>query len=287
MPYTVGYSFDQFNDAISLGGDHEDTADARRKHLVGLLEKNFDILDSFATGSVPKGTALLSHADLDVIVVLHYTKHIKDRSPSAVLASVQEALSEWRTGVRSNGQAVTLHYKSWPNVDIVPVSRTDNDDGTVRHYNVPNSNTETWIRSRPRAHAKNVTAKARECGDRFLALVRMVKEWNRVHSELLSSYHIEVMALQIMSGDIDEYTWSAHWFFSEAAKLAASPLWYEDAFADEYLDSSTRAEAVKRLKTADSKSLDAWLKTYTGRTDHEGAITLWRQIFGDRFPAYG
>ena len=229
-------------------------------------ERLHDSNDSFPTGSVPKGTALKSHADLDIMVVLHYGKHIKGKKPSQVLTAVQKALSEYRTGVRRNGQAVTLYYKSWPNVDVVPVSRVDNNDGTVSHYNVPNMNNETWIESRPRRHANSVAAKANECGARFLPLVRMVKEWNRTHSELLSLYHIEVIALQACSGLIGDYPWAVYVFFDRAIGLAEKRLWYEGAWADDYLDADTRAEAVKRLKTVKDRANTAGIERTAATT---------------------
>jgi hypothetical protein len=156
MPYTVEASFTSFFDKINLSGDHREIANTRRDDIVGKLSKTFTILESFSTGSIrddivgklsktftilesfstgsiPKYTALKEHADLDVIVVLHYTQHIKHKTPTQVLQDVRNALAEWRTGARRNGQAVTLKYKTWPNVDIVPVSRTTDESGNVLH----------------------------------------------------------------------------------------------------------------------------------------------------------
>ena len=118
-----------------------------------------------------------------MIVVLHYGKHIKDKTPQQLLESVQNALSEYRTNVRNNGQAVTLYYKTWPNVDIVPVSRTTNDDGSVNYYNVPNANTGSWIQARPRKFASEIENKASECGQNFRRIIKMIKHWNIAHSE--------------------------------------------------------------------------------------------------------
>src|SRR4029077_16153886 len=137
-------------------GEHHDTADSRRKRVVSLLEKDFTILDSFPTGSIPRYTALKGNADLDVIVVLHWEKHIKNKSPEQLLQDVRDALGEYRTNVRKNGQAVTLYYESWPNVDIVPVSKTNNNNGTINHYNVPDVNSGGWLISRPRKHSKQI-----------------------------------------------------------------------------------------------------------------------------------
>jgi len=124
---TVQAAFDQFYENINLSGDHRETANSRRDRIVSLLEKHFKIIEAFPSGSIPRFTAVRGYADVDVIVALHYSKHIKDRMPSEVLQAVRDSLAEYETTVRKNGQAVTLYYKSWPNVDIVPASRVVDD----------------------------------------------------------------------------------------------------------------------------------------------------------------
>jgi hypothetical protein len=202
MAYTTDAAFDAFYEQINPSGDHRETANARKDRVVGLLKNDFEILDAFSTGSIPKFTALKNRADLDVMVVLHYGKHVKDKTPTQLLDSVRKPLSKYRTNVRKNGQAVTLHYDTWPNVDIVPVSRTTKSDGSVSHYDVPNSNNGTWIQSRPRKLAKAIEDKATECGENFRRIIKMIKHWNYVHSEYLSNYHIEVLALNVFSGNL-------------------------------------------------------------------------------------
>jgi len=287
MPYTVAVSFETFLENINLKGDHRSTANGRRDDIVAKLSKSFEIVEAFSTGSIPKYTALRSHADLDVMVALHYGKHIKNKTPTQVLHNVREAIATWRTGVRRNGQAVTLHYKTWPNVDIVPVSRVVNEDGTVSHYQVPNSNTDTWIESRPKEHAANIELKSTECGYNFRRIIKMIKHWNRIHSDYLQSYHIEVLALRVFSGSLDNTTWQVFQFFENARKLLEAPLWHDAGLADDYLTWSDRQEVLKRFDTATIKSRDAWYKTYDLNSDHEGAIEVWRQIFGHDFPAFG
>jgi Second Messenger Oligonucleotide or Dinucleotide Synthetase domain len=287
MPYTVPVSFDKFIENITLTGDHHETARARRERIVSLLENSFTILDSFPSGSIPRRTALKAHADLDVIVVLHWTKHVKDKSPEQLLQDVRDALGEYRTNVRKNGQAVTLNYETWPDVDIVPVSRTSNNDGTVNHYNVPDVTSGGWLKSRPRKHSIQIESKAKECGDKFRPIIRMIKQWNTEHSDMLESFHIEVMAIRIFDAPITDYPWAVYRYFEQALVLASSKLAYEDEYADDYLDSYQRAEILKRLETARDKASEAWYLTYNGRNQHEEAIEIWHQIFGEKFPAYG
>lgn len=287
MPYAVEASFTSFYNEINLGGDHREIANTRRDDVIKKLGKTFTILDSFSSGSIPKFTALKEHADLDLIVVLHYGKHIKDKNPTQVLQSVRDALAEWRTGARKNGQAVTLHYKTWPNVDIVPVSRTTNDSGTVMHYNVPNSNNNTWIISKPKAHTANIEVKSSACGTNFRRIIKMIKYWNRIHSSYLQSYHIEALALRIFEGNLDDTAWNVFQFFKKARPLLTTDLWYDTGYADEYLSWSDRHEVLKRFDAAIEKSRSAWYKTHSPNNDHKGAIEIWRQIFGYKFPAYG
>lgn len=287
MPYTVGASFDAFYESINLSGDHRETANKRRDDIVSTLGKSFSIIESFGSGSIPKYTALKNHADLDVIVALHYDKHIKGKTPAQVLQSVRDALAEWRTGVRKNGQAVTLYYKTWPNVDIVPVSRTIKDDGTLLHYNVPDSNTNTWIKSKPRTHAADVEKKSSDCGYNFRRIIKMMKHWSRMHGDYLQSYHIEVLALRIFNSNLDDTPWNVFQFFDKARPLLASNLWHDIGFADDYLKWADRQEVLKRFDTAVAKSRSAWHMTYDKNSDYKGAIEIWKQIFGEKFPAYG
>lgn len=287
MPYTVEASFTSFYDAINLGGEHRETANTRRDDIVRTLSKNFTIVESFSSGSIPKYTALKEHADLDVIVALHYTEHVKDKTPTDVLQNVRDALAEWRTGARKNGQAVTLHYKTWPNVDIVPVSRTTDDAGNVLHYNVPNSNNDTWIVSRPKTHGSTIEAKSSYCGYNFRRIVKMIKHWNRIHSDYLQSYHIEALALRVFEVNLDDTPWNVFQFFKLARPLLTDRLWYDTGFADDYLTWSDRQEVLKRFDIATDKCLAAWHKTYNSNDDHKNAIEIWRQIFGGKFPAYG
>lgn len=287
MPYTVEGAFDAFYENINLGGDHRETANKRRDDIINTLGKTFSIVEAFSSGSIPKYTALKNHADLDVIVALHHGKHIDGKTPTQVLQSVRDALAEWRTGARKNGQAVTLYYRTWPNVDIVPVSRVVNEDGSISHYNVPDSNTDTWIASRPKSHAACIEKKSSDCGYNFRRIIKMIKHWNKVHSDYLQSYHIEVLALKVFESNLNDTPWSIFQFFEKARPLLASNLWHELGFVDSYLSWSDRTEALKRFDTAIYKSRSAWHKTYDKNNDHKGAIEIWRQMFGDKFPAYG
>ncbi|MCA0250243.1 MAG: nucleotidyltransferase [Proteobacteria bacterium] len=288
MALTVDAAFNGFFDAINLAGDHRETANTRREAIVSLLKNDFDIVDSFATGSIPKYTALAGNCDLDVIVVLHYGKHMKDKKPSEVLSAVRSKLSKYRTGARRNGQAVTLSYTTWPDVDIVPVYYSHDDQGNITHYNVPNEKTETWIKARPKEFAASIEEKASVCGQNFRRIIKMAKHWNRTHGDYLQSYHVEVLALKVFpETDLSDTPWQVFRFFEDAKALLATPLWHDQGFADAYLSWSDRQEALKRFDTAISYARSGWHELYKDKKGHGAAIEQWKKLFGDKFPPYG
>ena len=81
--------------------------------------------------------------------------------------------------------------------------------------------------NRPRKLASAIETKAGECGHNFRRIIKMIKHWNIAHSEYLTSYHIEVLALSIFSQNVDDTPWNVFQFFDQARPLLASSLWYE------------------------------------------------------------
>jgi hypothetical protein len=284
MPYTVAYSFGRFYEAINLSGDHRATANARKDWIVGRLGQSMDVLEARAIGSIPRYTALAAHADLDILVALHYGRHIRGREPAAVLAAVKGALGTGAGAYRRNGQAVTVTFRSWPSVDVVPAARVAEDDGTVSHFEIPDMRRGVWIATNPGAHATRIREAAADRGPGFRQAITMVKHWNRRQEVRLQSYHVEVIALQTEC-TWDEPGWSLVQWFKAASRLTHW-CWDGDGDTSGYLSYQRAEKASARLADTASLAAQAWSRTY-GRDDDRGAITLWRSLFGAQFPAYG
>jgi hypothetical protein len=161
-----------------------------------------------------------------------------------------------------------------------------NTEGAVTHYNVPNSNTEAWIKAKPKRFAAEIESKSSTCGYNFRRIIKMIKHWNLTHSDYLQSYHIEVLAVKVFTSNLDDTPWQIFQFFKEARALLVGSLWYDLGQVDDYLSWSDRQEVLKRFDTAITVSRDAWYAAHNS-DDHKAAIGRWKQIFGDKFPAYG
>lgn len=287
MAYTVDASFNQFFDNINLAGDHRATANSRKDDIVAKLGNRLAIVEAFSSGSIPKFTALKGHADLDVMVALHYGKHAQNRTPRQFLQLMRDALAQFRPDVRRNGQAVTLKYAAWPAVDVVPVFQSLDQNGNVTHYNVPDANTDSWIKSRPKQHSVAIENKSSpaNCGANFRKIIKMIKHWNRRNGDFLQSYHIEVLALKVLNTGLSDLPWHIYKFFDDSRGLLTSSLFYDADIVDTYLTFADRRAVMARFDTARGKARAAWLAGITD--DARTAIGTWRQLFGVEFPAYG
>lgn len=284
MPYTVMLSFEKFIENISIAGKYEHTANGRRDRIIEMFGDKFSIVEAFPTGSLVRGTGVKNHSDVDVIVALHYGKHIEGKTPARVLEDVREHLKNYRTKMaKKNGQAVTLYFDSWPNVDIVPAIRMENS-GVLTGYQIPDMVRGIWIETFPQMHDRGMSRLL----ERDLTRIKMIKTWNTAHSECFSSFHLEVIALNtsIMT---TTWPWAIVEYFIKALELIDRNLYHPNGSngqVDGYLTYADRIVAKERLSRGKELATNAWYAAEHKKDDEE-AIRNYRILFGDKFPAYG
>jgi hypothetical protein len=167
----------------------------------------------------------------------------------------------------------------------VPASRVGSN-GKVSHYNIPDMRSEEWLPTRPASHTRAVNNAATLNGPGFRKVIKMIKAWNHRLGRPMRSYHIEVIALRTDS-DWDDLSWPVFQWFDTAHDLTGEYLWHGIGFADDYLDYESRPKLLALLDDTRLTACDGWSATFNGRDDHQKAITAFRKIFGQRFPAYG
>jgi hypothetical protein len=181
-----------------------------------------------------------------------------------------------------------MRFQSCPNVDVVPasVAYADSQTKTVRRYNIPDMHRGVWLRTKPRTHAKRISSRASSEGPVFRQVIKMVKEWNRRQPVKLQGYHIEVIALKVLSS-YDTYSWGVYqWFETAKDRIWTCSDGGQDKITD-YLRTGQFSAVLAQVAEAEQLALEAWHLTYDGRGQHKEAIALWRRLFGHKFPAYG
>ena len=230
--------------------------------------------------------APLSDADVDIFVVLD-AAYFQQGGQAALLDKLKTSLkNEYpkTPKISRNGQAVTITFSDFV-VDVVP-SFNRKGGGFL----IPDSVNARWISTDPKKHVDIwAAANSNHNGD-LVPLIKMMKAWNRQHSSLLRSFHLEAMILGILTNvTINDFSSGARFVFDKARQSVKGstydPSGYGGNLAD-YLNTRQKIDdVVSRLESAYTRAIDAESLEKQGKTS--AAVDKWRLIFGDYFPAYG
>jgi hypothetical protein len=279
--HTLWSAFDQFVDRISVARIGADVLRSRPRGVIDFLQNSgFTIVNHFPSGSLSRGTAIRRHSDLDLMVVLHRRRHVDGKSPSELLHDAHAALAGYRQAtaqVRENGQAVTISYGSWPNVDLVPVYAAQDAHGLL-YYNVPDAKLRLWRVSRPHTHARRVQRRIRADGPRFLEVIKLLKWWNKQNGELMHPYRIEVIALEAPMPFPRDYADGLLMWFDTAIAVLDGRLQTAEAVPHQ-----PRAD-LKDLLTAARATCRDTQEHFRAGSNHQLAIEAWARFFGPSFP---
>lgn len=287
MVTTIFDAFRQFKTNLEITGLQENTASTRQQNVRDAVAADFQLLETFLTGSYRRNTLIapLADADIDVFLVLD-PKYYGTQNQGALLSSVMTTLKKKFPStprIKPDGQAVTITFTDFK-VDVVPgFYRTGGG------FLIPDSNLGRWIPTNPKTHVELWSASNKEHEGALIPMIKMMKCWNRANGALFRSFHLEVLVRHLLNGiRITDYPSGARWLFDKMRdkvwKKIPDPAGYSDDVAS-YLP---KTEADKMIAVLDaSYRLAVAAEDYAKRGSARHAIDKWRDIFGDYFPAYG
>lgn len=317
MALTLEEAIVEFIGRITPTPQAVEAATRRTDHVVSLLQQGFRTGEVYHTGSIHRGTALSGISDADVIVKVDIGTHTVPSSQE-VMTAVQRHMSPLHQGTqaREDNQAVTFHYRTKPNIDLVPARFTQGVPLIPEaEFNIP-SGIGQWMPTYPKKHDEAMRILSQESKQ----LIRLIKYWNHKHSKPLQSFHIETIVLNetidrgnrsymnppppYLPNEYQGWAWAVLQFFSHTlrdygvdtshpnpqvhtglslllGRHTTHPI-AEIGFVDDYLDAD---EALPRMLSAFQWARDGWLAAYDGR--QEAGIAEFKKVFGDRFPSYG
>jgi len=285
LAFTVEDSFKEFIKNISISCDYSNMIEKRSNLVINLLAKRFDVLEIFPVGSLVTYTTVEGCVNIDIILVLHYSKYIRNNTPLNLLEKIKEVLNDFNIQITSkNTHAVILKFSNPPNVNIIPASRVSYD-GVFSHYNIPSIDKDIWIASNPKIHTKRM----RDLSICKSQLVQMVKEWNKQNLGYLSSFHIDNMVLTYEEDIGFDFAWHMCKFFKHMSHELETNMINPNGLGsniDAYLDDNSRIEILKIINKTTIKIYNAWYDIYSGR-NHKVSIETYCECFGTRYPKYG
>ena len=287
---TVAQAFATFLN-LSLTPTVNQQADiaAKVKATEGYLRKAFPSTSNLPLnrvaliGSAARGTLIRPVNDVDVLAQFTNKDDIFEtyRNDSvAFIGRVRTALSA-HTSVKqvgARGQAVRLFYVNGAHVDIAPLFKWSGGG-----YALP-SGDGRWITTDPDTQADWFTNRTTTVGSSLPIIIKLLKRWNKVHSNRLASYHLEVMVATVFKTVGINHRDAVKCFFEWA------PTWIDvkdpaghSGVLSTYLTQPIRQALLSRLAEALGRTRRALDAEAAGK--HDEAKQLWRVELGDEFPS--
>lgn len=293
MATTIQQSFTVLRSNLEITGLQTETVSTRQKAVRAVVANGMTVLDDFLTGSYSRSTMIapLSEADLDIFCVLDatYFHHYNGQNggPGGLLDFTKRTLLKTYTrtpDISRDGQAVTIRFDDFT-VDVIPGFNRSGGG-----YLIPNSITNSWLSTDPKAHVVLVAASNKAHNGDLVPLIKMIKGWNKNNGAFFRSFHLEVLALEILNNiAISDFSSGTRFYFDKARTLVTQknidPAGYGDDVGS-YINTREKIdEASRRFQTAYDRAIRA--EQYARQGQIREAVEVWQQIFGGYFPAYG
>jgi len=277
---TVGQAFEVFKSALEITQPEQDAATSSQERLRARLERRLTILEDFLSGSYKRDTKIRPLTDIDLLVVLdpaYFTY-----GPAGVLRLLASHLraSYPNSRLRIQNRSVNLAFLRF-GFDVVPAFYRQGG-GLL----IPSMKCNSWTSTNPKAHEKALSDANLACGGKLKPLIKMVKCWNRSRGGKLQSFHIEVLALEVLGPPVQDYQTAAFEFFGQAADRIQYPCFDPAGLGppvDDYLNRPARLAASRLLMAAARSAQRALELEWRGR--NAAARAVWGQIFRKPFPA--
>jgi hypothetical protein len=293
MATTILGAFQQLKSNLEISDLQSETVSTRQQNVRKVVENGLTVTDSFLTGSYIRDTMIapISEADIDVFVVLNSKYYYnyeggKNGGQAGLLDLVKRTLRNTYTktpDISRNGQAITICFQDF-NVDVVPSFERKGGG-----YLIPNSISQSWISTDPKKHVEVFSQANASHKGNLIPLLKMIKAWNKNNGSCFRSFHLEVLALQILDRvEISDFPSGMRYFFDKAREKVKystpDPAGYSGNIGSYITSASEIQEALSRLQTAFDRAFKA--EDYAKRQYLQNAFDEWRKIFGDYFPSY-
>lgn len=290
----VSDAFATFKSRLEITQTEQDDASRRQKQVRATVQSAFAVDHDFLTGSYGRHTKTKPLKDIDIFVVLSSDEqHRRQEHPKTVLDDLEKCLRDayGADQIERDRRCVTVWFEKRNqtqhedgkvlSLDVIPAFTCGDD------YEIPDDALGTWIKTNPARHAELTTAKNRALTGGWVPLVKMLKSWNRANGKPLHpSFLVEVMALELVDGPFTTFPDEARRFFAAAAgsldETWSDPAGLGPPVSDE-MTSTARVTAREKLRAAEVLATRAFRAEQSGSETE--AVRLWREIFGDFFPA--
>lgn len=297
MAADVKQAFNDFSSRVNITDLQTSLVSSRWQNVLDSINNVLYLYDdkpSLLIGSYKRQTMLkpLSDNDVDLMVVLHYSKNKNWADSGQGTVNALNKFKEILDGTfpqvskRIDRNCITMTYNEFK-LDVVPTFSIKGG-----YYKIPDSVQKKWIYTDPEAFMKGTTAINKAMNGKYVPLIKMMKAWNQNNGGYMEGFHLECILYKRYSTYTQAYTYSSMFYclFEVFADYLVQNTYDPSRTSsadrvDTYLTTDDFIELLTNVYTCQDYAQKAY--NAENRGDHETAIYYWGLIFGNYFPAYG
>lgn len=286
---TVAQAFQTFKSQLELPDRKQKEAAAAQQELRSRIGQQIHLEGSFLIGSYARQTKIFPLNDIDVMLVRNAQRvglaTSGGLSPQQALDQLAAAARQaYGANARVNMQArsvnVQVHGHGF-GFDLIPAWMRSPDG-----YWIPDASAGSWLPTDPDTHAEIMTKGNERSEGKLKPLIKMAKHWSRNNYDLLRSFHIELICLQIFwSRPIVDFPFGMALFLYRLPEFIGQSMMdpvYGASRVDAQLSTKEQQDLVGRAGYDATNAVSALELEKAGR--YMEAIEKWRHAFLRGFP---
>lgn len=258
---------------------HIELREALKKKLRFKGEDNGETY-SFLTGSYARSTAIRPPKDVDFFIVLNEEKY-GNFKPDELLNLLEKTLKDILSDktIYQQSHSVTVEYDEEFSIDVIPAFEINSSLYKIPHVS---EGQVSWLESNPKIHQEKLTETNDTVDGLLVPIVKLIKAWKRDKCDYAKSFHLELLASQILeNSDIETYASGLNEFFNQAGGFLDEACIVDPAndnnLVDDYLTDDERKNLKQLMATEAIIAQNALQLEENGNSAE--AIREWNKIF--------
>lgn len=277
-------AFAKLKSNLEITQTESQLAQTRHQLVRDHIEKHWELVDHFLTGSYKRHTKTKKLKDVDIFVVIDPDGpqgELAKGTGSAAVSALRKVLASRWDDLTVDDNVVTINYG---NEDVASYEVAPVFERAGGGYTMPNG--FEWMDTDPLEQGELVTQKNKDCDEKFVPFVKMVKGINREADDPIDpSFLLEVMALDVVSEPFGSYRDEIRFYLASVADRIVEN-WPDPVGLGPDVNCAISMDRRYQLRGIVQQWLyvaeDALQLEYEGRD--RAAVETWRELFGWRMP---
>lgn len=303
----ISDAFKKFKSNLELNETFSKIIESRHNAVRSVVENNGSGVKTQLIGSLQRQTKIQPKEgqifDIDILVILgNFYSWVPTGgiSPQDAMKKLGDIIKEsdryGSMGPVQDQPVITIPYQDNTKVELVPAYLDcigQSSDGVLhspkeRAYWIPKNG--RWVLADYDHEAAHMTSLNTMTDGWFIPVVKMLKSAKREYIPQLGSFHLEVVAgdiipltyLQRRQGNLEiSYPALITDFFHNAADFLVNPVKVNGSNSPHcYLDSATKNETLQTIS-----NIKNHCNSINNMTSDIAKLKAWRELFGEAFPA--